>query len=539
MGSTDCVGHRFFLACWAGAAAATPPPYTPSGDPMYDVMEIMSLWMDALTTTDKQFTNSSTHVVEAIGGFGDRIVYTEGLINDMGVQIGWMADKIVATEGICANLTRACFCDRTSSKSTPLLSPPPTAVGKQHAPTAVPRTLVRFGHGFGAGPGVGGLGPWDAMIDMMLDMLALYNQMSANISASLDYEVDAIGEMGDRIVDTECLILAMGRQIGVMADRIVATESMMANVSRTCCHAPPPSDHPRSLTSMPLSPRSPMPSPPSPDPYPDCKNVTRRPPPRPRPPLRPLLSTPPPPTGDRSREMGEQAADDVWVKMVKELIDPMMAAMSKVMTAMAEGVIDGTNEIGILADEIVVTEHLINDMGLAIGAMADCIVATEALGFSMMQRFCSITPVLSLASPRSPVCPPIPPVHPVNITSPHTYRTLISVQEAVAGDLAAARAALHRLSLHSRESVEGFDPARDFKKMVALCKQFMDMIEVITGSVASETSVVMDAVAGFAKRIVVTIGLINDMAGQINIMAGRIVTTIDLLSRLEAQCTHP
>lgn len=22
MGSTDCVGHRFFLACWAGAAAA-------------------------------------------------------------------------------------------------------------------------------------------------------------------------------------------------------------------------------------------------------------------------------------------------------------------------------------------------------------------------------------------------------------------------------------------------------------------------------------------------------------------------------------
>ena len=41
--------------------------------------------------------------------------------------------------------------------------------------------------------------------------------------------------MGDRIVDTECLIVNMSYQIGDMADRIVETEVMMADMASSCC----------------------------------------------------------------------------------------------------------------------------------------------------------------------------------------------------------------------------------------------------------------------------------------------------------------
>ncbi len=78
---------------------------------------------------------------------------------------------------------------------------------------------------------------WDEMIKMMQDAVSMMDQVSLNITNLMNYEIDAIGKMADRIVDTECLILDMGKQIGVMADRIVKTEELMADAAKKCCGA--------------------------------------------------------------------------------------------------------------------------------------------------------------------------------------------------------------------------------------------------------------------------------------------------------------
>eukprot|EP00050_Salpingoeca_kvevrii_P009187 m.307787 g.307787 ORF g.307787 m.307787 type:complete len:585 (-) comp20460_c0_seq1:24-1778(-) len=540
------------------AVATTPPPYTPSGDPMYDIMELMSLCMDALTLTDHEFLNSSTHVVNAIGDFGDKIVYTERLINKMGIQIGWMADKIVETERICANLTRECFCNRTIEVDAVNVhvqrrQPEQAQAMRAHQQSTLPSALTSKQQ-----PPLGG--PWDAMIEMMLESVKLFNQMSRNISSALDYEVDAINEMGDNIVDTECLIMKMGLQIGVMADRIVATEKMMANVSATCCGA-----HPQAMFEALVGLGSPHPptgknpsfpnpeTTPPPHPGPDCDNSTRHPgagfSARLKRPL-PMFKVP---AAHATLAIDEQL-EDIWVDMVKKLIEPLMEAMSKTMTAMAQMVIQGTNEIMSLASDIIATERAINAMGMAIGQMADCIVATENLGFTMMKQFCKAIPAYASTkpTPSPPACPPIKPVHPVNATlirlrrgPSYDFRApLLEAHAHLVTALAAAEDGLKTVldnnpGPRGHPTVDGIDPARDYKKMVALCKQFTSMVGDMAKSVATETVVVTKAIDGFADRILTTINLINDMAGQINVMAGRIVTTIGILSELETECAAP
>lgn len=231
--------------------------------------------------------------------------------------------------------------------------------------------------------------------------------------------------MGDRIVDTECLIVNMSYQIGDMADRIVETEVMMADMASSCCRGgntvyPPASRPSAHLRSSETSRRKTQ--------YGDddllshCTFESDR-----ESALRfsrleasakmqkawsklnHSLSTGKigamrqmhSHVGAAVSVVGKEGgskdimpcesifnpfccAAEVCADMMVEMLE-MMASGADWMTDMCEACID---EIGKLADDIVKTEEQIVMMGYAIGDMSDCILVFIDQGLEFMQLFC-------------------------------------------------------------------------------------------------------------------------------------------------------
>eukprot|EP00041_Stephanoeca_diplocostata_P039947 m.1638220 g.1638220 ORF g.1638220 m.1638220 type:complete len:528 (-) comp27284_c0_seq1:130-1713(-) len=493
------------------------------GDPMKDMMDLMGEMIDSVTNTSNEFSSVGHHILSSIGDMADRIVSTEQLIDDMGTQIGWMADKIVQTEWIVGNMTRTCFCNTTVR--LPFVKKvaihPPTKLNN-HERYRRNQENFKFENVHDI-PQLVKNSTWDDMIATMEHALSLMNQLSYNVSTLMNDEVDAIGSMADRIVATECLIMQMGAQIGVMADRIVYTEKLMANASEACCKL--------KLRETILSP-----------PWINVGNETRK---YVESSSYPWTASPPCPSVGRAQtthmratrrenrkqsvpinrlSIGANVDPFSWVaKQMEDMMNGMMDEMERLMSTMATGILNGTKEIGILADTIVDTEHLINDMGLAIGEMADCIVASEEIGFQLFTKFCpSFKPSHHDPLPNGK-CAPITPVHPVNTT----VGAYIGIAHQNFNSSADASVLKPNVLAN---------PIGDFTEMLNLCKKMVQMMVSMSKSMTGMTSDVMRSIAQMADRIVQTIGLINGMAAQINTMAGRIVQTEKLLAQIAGEC---
>ena len=124
---------------------------------------------------------------------------------------------------------------------------------------------------------------------------------------------------------------------------------------------------------------------------------------------------------------------------------------------------NGTYTIGILADDILDGGRAINQMAGAIGVMADCIVATEVMGFDLVERFCAdYHPIPPNSTNTS--CPAIPPVHPPTGLRQHAVTLSVPLPRATVS--------------HDDTSVsEGSNPFGQFAEMVKLCTKMLDDME--------------------------------------------------------------
>eukprot|EP00049_Salpingoeca_infusionum_P001453 m.48361 g.48361 ORF g.48361 m.48361 type:complete len:303 (+) comp11035_c0_seq3:35-943(+) len=214
-------------------------------DPMKEMMDLMEEMIDLMTNTTNEFADTSDHIIAAVANMSHRIVYTENLIDDEGLQIGVMANRIDHTEEVVGNLTTSCFCRNSSlffglvdenmkSKKTDGETPAQAVHEKRGSTSVIPPPHLRV-----SPPESKSDNPWDDMIETMHHAITLMEQIANNITNLTDIEVNGISTMANRIVDTECLIMDMSKQIGMMADRIVYTERLMYNASMVCCGEPP------------------------------------------------------------------------------------------------------------------------------------------------------------------------------------------------------------------------------------------------------------------------------------------------------------
>jgi hypothetical protein len=232
------------------------------------------------------------------------------------------------------------------------------------------------------------------------------------------------------------------------------------------------------------------------------------------------------------------------IKKTKHLSDPMMAAMSTLMTQMSSAIIAATRSIGKLADSIVGLEKLINNLGLEIGHVADCIVDTEALGIALFARFCSAF---------HPPSPPLPPPF-WNGTCSFRKEQLLEQQlqavaaaaRAASADVAAARAQSARAEWHivnlTRRQQQAllslsWDPMKDMAAMIALCGKFMKMLATMASSMGSVAASVLQGVGDMSSRIVQTVGLIGQQALNMGTMAKQVASVQRSVQQLMQDCT--
>jgi hypothetical protein len=486
---------------------------------MKQMMDLMSQMLDVTNQMAENTSETMGVILDGIANESERIVYTEQLIDDMGVQIGSMADRIVHTENIVADMLSSCaMCNHSigdatkpnrqdtshfSSIKNPDIVFDPAFNPKQSNPTsAVPRSD----------------NPWDDMIETMDHALDLMTQISANTTFDLDNEVFAIGSMSNRIVSVECLIMDMSKQIGVMADRIVYTEEMLANVSTDCCH-------PRATarTSRRRTP-APTPAPTLPvhcTPYPSISPVHGR-----------SLQPSPSPAFLEAQsdvlnrlQLGRRQAlldsrsgipgpFDLAAAAMEKMMDEMLDVMAKMATSSSAMIINGTFTIGSLADDIVASAAVIDALVLNIGKVADCIVESESIGLALFGRICSKAPVV----PINGTCPSITPVPPPAAVGKSLLPPTTTATPTPAGAV----------------PLDG--PFGDFAEMVSLCTKMLNTMISLSSLMGSDCRNVLKQINAMGGRVFKTVKKISQMVVQINQMADRIAQSTAILAKLARQC---
>lgn len=177
-------------------------------------------------------------IILSVDSFVDRIVYTESLILEEANEIVEMADRIVYTEELMFGLIESCGCNEG-----------PTAVRTntshqhqhQHHSVGQPPQVATDG-AFGAVPSdntravtMDTCSAMDMALEVMDACMATFETFNDDFLEVLSYLDYAIQDMGDRIVDTECMIMNMSLQIGLMADEIVEVEELTVNMLESCC----------------------------------------------------------------------------------------------------------------------------------------------------------------------------------------------------------------------------------------------------------------------------------------------------------------
>ena len=167
--------------------------------------------------------------------------------------------------------------------------------------------------------------------------------------------------------------------------------------------------------------------------------------------------------------------------------------------------------------------------------MADCIVATEVMGFNLIQKVCKGTPPPKPTQITDATCPPITPVHPVQRKSSEAVNKHGTQSTKIITHLI-QKIVLSASSAMAANNNLWWNPLSDLTEMVDLCIKMVKMMGSMATNMESIATDSMKAVDGMADRIMTTMGLIGKMADQINDMGKRIVETEKLMANLVANC---
>jgi hypothetical protein len=380
---------------------------------MQDFIDECNKMIDTMETCAKGWMDLEEEMINSVNSFADRIVYTEKLIEDEADQILVMAGRIVETEQYMMEVIEVCDCNNNTNPTniSSLIN-----ASTSYQVLLVPKlstTDISSKMEQKKNSSIDHCAPMDELVEVMdacLDTFEVYNDDFLEVLSYIDQSIE---DMGDRIVDTECMIMNMSYQIGFMADRIVAVEEMMFNSTEICCGGKGNGGLRRKEMKMKATMPLKSPNSMNDDLLPHCQNFTN---PRnhaPKRDLKTLLRKTIPQTLYQSwstnpfRSLQNQyhqyasnqsnnpmpcdtwwnpfcCASEVCADMIAEMIS-LMANGADTMKVICEEIID---EIDQLADDIIVTEEDILEMGYKIGDMADCIVVFIDDTMSFMVQYC-------------------------------------------------------------------------------------------------------------------------------------------------------
>ena len=538
---------------------------SPTPSDMETFFDLCNSYLDTMASCGQEWVDTQDYIVEGITNMSDRIVYTETLILAEAEEIGEMADRIVATEYLMSNLSVACIplCNESmgypavykdsrpfysqggslpnQGGSRPAAGGMSVSSGEAGSPDAASTASMKEGGTYTTTTiVVASCSPLSAFNEVINASMLAFESLCSDINAGLQFMVAEIGEMADRIVGTECLIMDMSKQIGVMADRIVATENLMANLTSSCCLLDGPLH--RAEGSAMLHSSNSLSRQQNVGGFPDeCSNYTNEDIETEIRWLKPTQAVLRLHLNDAAvskylRGPKDPAPCETWwnpfccaMEVMTELMVEMMDSMTKVGSEIIQDMDSAAVTIGELADVIIDMEHEIMDMSLVIGNMADDIVDIEAWGLELAQ-----TTLCSFAS-TAPCSTKVR--HLVLRSLKHTKLAAASPDGGkfnASSFIEFSPASSNFKAAESGVVKGGF--FGDFTQMVELMIKMASTMETLMASELQEMGSVVAACNQMAGQIFKTMGLISDMADQISIMASRIVTTAILMENLTTDC---
>ena len=225
-------------------------PVTGPADEMQKFIDECNYMIDEMNHCAQGWVSLEEEIITSVETFSGNIIFTETLILEETGLILDMADRIVQTENIMIDLVESCDCSSSVGishtheyKSAPkrgvkFSSSTPTPISggeKKIVVENISKTTVVTLSNHTTGVTIDKCSVMDDIIEVMdacIDAFVVYND---DFIAVLSYMDQAILDMGERIVNTECLIVNMSYQIGDMADLVVETEELMADMASSCC----------------------------------------------------------------------------------------------------------------------------------------------------------------------------------------------------------------------------------------------------------------------------------------------------------------
>eukprot|EP00009_Paramoeba_aestuarina_P007021 CAMPEP_0201523430 /NCGR_PEP_ID=MMETSP0161_2-20130828/19832_1 /ASSEMBLY_ACC=CAM_ASM_000251 /TAXON_ID=180227 /ORGANISM="Neoparamoeba aestuarina, Strain SoJaBio B1-5/56/2" /LENGTH=521 /DNA_ID=CAMNT_0047922545 /DNA_START=139 /DNA_END=1704 /DNA_ORIENTATION=+ len=517
-----------------------------------------------MTQCDEEMCEMEKSLLDGITTMSDRIVFTEGLILDEAQQIGIMADRIVETEYLMSNLTQICipYCEEENGKPKTKEKEKVRKKGEEKG-VRIEEKEMKEGKGKEKKKGKeekkkekgiipGFCTPLGEFNDVLNASLLTFESWCQNTTDGIMYMNDQIGIMADRILFTEGLIMNYSRQIGEMADRIVETEYLASNASANCCNTWGPGEKENRGGSSPfikeinnnirvdVIPPRPM------------KKIKRSPHSSSLQPS--MLSTLPVMSeggyvvgGARGLHVCKSwwnpfcCAMEVMSDMMVQMLQEMGQAGSVSLKLMEEG----ADIIGVLADYILYLELVIVRMGMEIGYIGDDIVATER----MLIAF-TTSPVCGNSQQQQPQQQPQQPQQQPLIDE--RLQSLRELKRTGAELQSSLSLALDKYQImknlgggekrerkeqqeNTEEGVEG-NPFGDFSSMVDCMTHMSDTMSSLMFQQMGVGASVMKHIGMVTNDIFQTMDKIIEMIGQIEIMAGRIVETNELMTNLTVAC---
>jgi len=399
----------------------------PSQSDVDEFIDLCNLFADTMAHCATGWVELEQEMMTSMESFSQRILVTEQLIGGEADQILVMASLVVETEEMMTDVLDACKCetgyegyithDSTQKKIRVQRVPLPLhgSVPERVIPTVNTSALTSLL----ADVDVDGdhCAPMDEFIEVMEEALATFVTINDDFLDVLTYMDMAINDMGDRIVATECLVVNMSYLIGDMADQIVVVEGLMFSATENCCHGRDihsnhgPAVHRTTLTPMTLVD----------DDIAECDDFLSVPDlarygstqqalvekdkaamekmqtvaatlfksTHPNARFIKKLAT------SGSRRLDTPMPCDTWwnpfccaMEMCADMMIAMMKAMQEGSDAMEVMVKTAVDEIGSLADDIILTEEEIVLMGCRIVDMSDCMVEVIDDSIQFAEEFC-------------------------------------------------------------------------------------------------------------------------------------------------------
>jgi hypothetical protein len=423
--------------------------------------------------------------------------------------------------------------------------------------------------------------PMAQMNKVMNASIYLMEDMNTEMVGLLSYMNQAISDLADDIVATECSIMNFSWQIGVMADQVVLTEQMMAEAADECCLDESVKKTTPSLRKQLRRLGNKKPSLGDFTPPEECEPYVNE------------ATSKKAVTSEANQQdildhfetIQKKAASYVeefalvhakpslqsvsdmmpcehWynppccaMEMCADMVIMMMDGMEEMAKAMADSMkvmIDLTLE---MSQDILDTEGYIQDMGMEISTMSDYIVETEQMILDFMTDFCDHTPLRT----SSIIPPSVTPEQRINHRE--VVQRMIETASKLQGEQ--REAFLHRqlsrlLKAHTLLSDKRESMGAVFKRiqsasfpenvnqqvgstwqdMLDLMTQCFDTFFAFMDDQAGVMAKMTEEVSNLAGYIKTTEGYILDMADNINDMAGHIVETEEMMFELTEDCMY-